>query len=1015
MAVGLAIFLAGFRVYAHFLGGIDGLTPLPEDYWPDQDSVVVWPPPPPLRSSELENKLRMAFGDPSAELKRIIRLEIPSRHLVLAADDFQIVREGERKGQVRLAPLSIAVFGKGSYPEINTVTCNEAYLTFDKEIATPDQLGKSKIISAELVGGGDPDNERFVVITNNRRTPERNDDVYLRTKGPVFYVESLHRIWTDADVLVEDMQSQPKPTTITAVGMDLFLTPEAEPGKPAPTHKSKQENITGVDRINLRSNVRMHLFVDPQSSFLGPEKPGPAATKPAAPPAANKDEVVISTDGPFSYNVAKDQARFEISHRRSTFPGRVQVIREHQNSQLKDELKSDQLDLQFKRKNPNDQLTKAAAADDRSVELEIESAHASQLHEPVEVASEYQGLNTSSHDLYYDAPSRKTLLKGDPVHVMKDGNEIVAQEVLLTGIDKKESQQATAKGPGVIHLLDRDTGRRTLHARWMNKLTYSKDGPYDCLTLTGDAAFEDDEHGQKIQAQNIKVWLEPAGADKAQEQRPRPHHLEASGQVRIDSPDLQVVDPTDTLVIWFEDGPAIGEPGNRAVFQPLPEAGAGVQTPPSPSEKRAGQGGQPSDKPKNRLRLSAHVVKAHVSRSGNKSDLKNLECAGTVRVLQDPAGPDDKGVDIRGDSLQLTHQAEGNLLVVTGNSQNLAQVQLNKITIHGHEVQIDQVINTAKVDGAGHMLLLTATDFEGNKLAKPTELVIHWDKAMRFDGKHAEFSGGIQAEQNASRLLCQEMQVYLDRSVSFKQGEPNGQPAKVEYLVCDQRQTKKPVFVEDHKWQRGQLIGYQRIVAPAISADNKNGTLSASGPGIVSLLQMGAAANLPNGGVPPAKAVKQQKQELLLTRISYAGLMNGENVRRIAKFYDQVQVIHGPADDPDLNVNPANPPPGFMVLSCDKVEVYSHPLPNGQKSQEMRASGKVRVHAQEFWGNAQEITYDETKEEVVFHGTKENPAVLYRVKTKGANAEKVAGETIYYFRQTRSYRVVNGDRIIVSP
>src|SRR5262249_27006463 len=161
---------------------------------------------------------------------------------------------------------------------------------------------------------------------------------------------------------------------------------------------------------------------------------------------------------------------------------------------------------------------------------------------------------------------------------------------------------------------------------------------------------------------------------------------------------------------------------------PLPEMGNGAGVLAKQEGSVGGKTANLGEKPKNRPRLSAHAIKAHVIRSANKSDLKTLECAGTVRVLQDPAGPDDKGVDIRGETLQLNHHTDGNILVVTG-PQNLAQVQMNKITSHGHEVQIDQVINTAKVDGAGDMLLMPATDFEGNQLAKPTELIIHWDKA----------------------------------------------------------------------------------------------------------------------------------------------------------------------------------------------------------------------------------------------------------------------------------------------
>jgi hypothetical protein len=75
----------------------------------------------------------------------------------------------------------------------------------------------------------------------------------------------------------------------------------------------------------------------------------------------------------------------------------------------------------------------------------------------------------------------------------------------------------------------------------------------------------------------------------------------------------------------------------------------------------------------------------------------------------------------------------------------------------------------------------------------------------------------------------------------------------------------------------------------------------------------------------------------------------------------------------------------------------------------------VRVHAQEFWGNARTITYDEAKDVVVLKGTEDNPAVLYRVKTKGARAEPIIGKTISYYRTTRAYRVNGGVMVGINP
>ena len=81
---------SAYGVYGHFLGGIDGLTPLPEDFWPERGPTeprILIP-----QVNKAEEKLIQAFHKDCEELKRINRLEVPSRHLVLAVDRFEPVR-----------------------------------------------------------------------------------------------------------------------------------------------------------------------------------------------------------------------------------------------------------------------------------------------------------------------------------------------------------------------------------------------------------------------------------------------------------------------------------------------------------------------------------------------------------------------------------------------------------------------------------------------------------------------------------------------------------------------------------------------------------------------------------------------------------------------------------------------------------------------------------------------------------------------------------------------------------
>src|SRR5262249_40071794 len=151
------------------------------------------------------------------------------------------------------------------------------------------------------------------------------------------------------------------------------------------------------------------------------------------------------------------------------------------------------------------------------------------------------------------------------------------------------------------------------------------------------------------------------------------------------------------------------------------------------------------------INLTARSVEADLLRSGDKTDLDKLWTEGAVHVVQDPSSPEDKGVDIIGDTLQLNHFPDGNVLVVTG---DLAKLLLDKLYIVGPEVHIDQPDNKAWVNGAGAMQMESTSSLSGNTLKKPVPIEIVWKESMFFQEQVAEFHGGVQAVQEKSRLLC---------------------------------------------------------------------------------------------------------------------------------------------------------------------------------------------------------------------------------------------------------------------
>src|SRR5207302_3587374 len=135
--------------------------------------------------------------------------------------------------------------------------------TFDKPVSSFADMGRHKIVACEL--------RDAICVSNNRRTPQRDDDVSLTTPGPMFYREDQHLISTQAAVQLLDEQSKPEPTKITAEGMELHLTTDGDgkPATPAAPRKEKVQSIGGVESIHLLANVAMHLWPDGNSGFLG--------------------------------------------------------------------------------------------------------------------------------------------------------------------------------------------------------------------------------------------------------------------------------------------------------------------------------------------------------------------------------------------------------------------------------------------------------------------------------------------------------------------------------------------------------------------------------------------------------------------------------------------------------------------------------------------------------------------------------------------------------------------------
>jgi hypothetical protein len=1020
LVVGAGLFTAAFLLYNRFLGWIDGLPTLPERYL-----AAAKPGDPPIepQGSDVKDRmLRQAFGDACREVGYNYRFLLQSQGLVLAFERYSEPVDG----RIKLEPLSIAAFGKFNtttqFWEINTVHCDVAWIEFDHPVATLAEAMKSKLAAADFLckpaqPGEDP---HFIHVRHNHSTPQANDDMIVKLPGPLHFEDNVARtpdkpqLWTDNGIDVTDYQVTP-PHMIKADTFRLYLEPDAlkTGGKRSP------ERTSAVRRIEL-GKPNMQLTVEGSSDFLAYEGNAPAA--------GSKPRLFINTQGTFQYDLSTNRAEFTAGERATNLPQYVEVIR-NQPVGL-DELRCDRLQLQFQPKTPTVPAQPGPTASSGSLALSEVRATGPK----VVLISATEKLHACGTELIFRQEKREAVLRGSPMSAIKEGNRIEAPELYLHRPDPNRpaaaplTRLARAPGPGTIYLRD-GAAQRTIEVRWRDELLMEREGGRDRITLTGQPVFDDRENSQWLRGDQIRIWMLPtpataSGPPTGDMSHARPERMLVSGRVDAQSPDL-VIHDTPLLEVLIRD-----------VERPLRVTGnpiaAPIQTGPPPGIQGApsappsvGATPQATKKP---VFLSADFVQTTLLRHDQQMERDHVRCEKRVHVRQEGANPKERGLEIRAQTLDLAHHAEGDVLTLSGGGTQ-AHVEVQELTLEGPEIIVDQLDNCADVNGKGLAVIQTASQFNGERLDKPTDVVIRWGGRMKFEGNRVSFYGGVQADQEAlrvkdaqkekevNRLLCPRMDVYLDRAVSFSQwhrertvaarGSAEDRP-QIKRVVCHRGEADpaKLVIVAGTLWRNGELVRFHRIDAPEVTFANDTAEITATCvdkiQGEMRLFQLGGDSLLDDS--PKTSPAPSAEQHFNLTRVQFRKQMRANNRTQIINFSGTVRVWHAPTEDPNMQIDVDHLPQGAFTLTCQELEVGSRTA-LGKRYATMIAEGKADIFANDFSGRADTIKYDESKkQQVIFDSSEGNPAALYHIKEKGKPPMEVLGKQIIYYRDGNQFR-----------
>ncbi len=616
------------------------------------------------------------------------------------------------------------------------------------------------------------------------------------------------------------------PPTMTATGMKIYLRPKTDG-----PDKRNNTGYGGVRLIQLDEGVQINLWTDGGGGMPGSTAP-PAAAKPnlalAAPLAggladgvaaarklADKSLLVIETSGPFRYDFERGNARFDTAPGADPArPNNVTVTRIGATGKL-DDLVCKQLLVDFFGGPDKDKQAGEGMA--------IKELTATSEHVFLSLAAE--GFSAQGTYLNYkNTPAARTtvtVLRGAPVVAKKEQNKLeggsadTPAEIVMTATDPpppqpgqkpgEKSSLTEVRGPGRMSLFDAASNDTTLTATWKKSLVQQKDTVgtqvQDLLKFEGGGEFRDTKADFTLTADRLWLWLAPGDkAEKKADGSPNalPQRLLAVRDVVSRSPELEVgmagQPPVDQLTVWFRDGPMPVGPAVAPLIptpQPTPAAVA-VNTSPA-TKPDAGTpppalAAKPAEK-KQPILLSARAVETWVLRyplpadpakkgtpPGLKYEMERARCDDRVVVHQEPADPatTPRGLDVTGQTLNLTQGRAGSVMVVTGTPLTKAEVHFETTTIIGPHVTIDQPNNAVAVDGPGLLRMPSTTDLGGGDRPadRPTELEVTWSKDMRFEGAnaHSEFRGAVKAVQTPDRGNFRPKGAVVPRPVGFRPG-----------------------------------------------------------------------------------------------------------------------------------------------------------------------------------------------------------------------------------------------------
>ena len=640
----------------------------------------------------------------------------------------------------------------------------------------------------------------------------------------------------------------------------------------------------------------------------------------------------------------------------------------------------------------------------------------------VVLTSKANELRARMTDLVYDAHTKVAVMTGrNSVYVTQRTSEMSSPEItLMYDEDESTISSVLCRGSGWLEYYDAETQKIAFSARWSKQLRKYPDrhSDLDILEIKQQVLLRQPEQQMGLAGEFIKVWIDrkisrtAKGTNSKPANRFRLRRLLALKDVAMVSPEMNA--ETQRLEVWVEEGlprqTATAEPVR--LFSPRRETTDAHPRPNSGSEA----------KPNNPIEVSADLIRVQIVQGPQQQEPERQETQvaqiwnlGNVEVKQRHQ-PGQQPLRMTGDQLHVVNRNEHDqLLHVYGKP---AHIRGRRMHIEGRELHLDRAGNVAWVTGPGLLELPVERTLEGEELEESQLLDIWWKEQMRFDGRTAHFFGDVRSVLNNNRtqsqMSCQEMQVFLTKKYSFSEEIPQGDAddeIEIDHVVC-----KEGVEFKSKEYEANRLVSIRQGRFVEFLLNPLTGKTEAQGPGLITSWRRGEGkrpALSPFTTVKANKPLQPNIADWEYTQIGFSGTMSGRMSRRFRRtakqrsdtqmdatrqftalrnrvvFRSRVEIVYGPVERPLETIEADDPPKDGGWMRCRTLTLTQHRKNETSTAYvELFASGNAEFAGRSFSGQADTISYDESKNLFILRSLGSQPASIWRQTQIGGDPSK---------------------------